>query len=309
VNAVLDWLRQATTSPSELRGRLAATLAVVLIFWAVRWLSLRIAYRRASDPRALYQWRKGITYAAFALGFLAIGRIWSAGFASASTFLGLLSAGLAIALQDPIVNLAGWLFIVWRRPFEVGDRIQVGEHKGDVIDIRVFQFTLLEVGNWVAADQSTGRVIHIPNGKVFKEALANYTQAFAYIWHEIPVLVTFESDWKKAKRILAEIGEKHALPLSEVAAERIRAAAQRFMIFYAELGPIVYTSVADSGVLLTLRYLCDPKTRRSAAEAIWEEILERFAECDDIDFAYPTHRLYTNTVEGKPGARAEPPTR
>lgn len=224
---VLDWLQQATTSPSEVRGKLVATLVVVFLFWAVRWLSLRFTYRRVDDPRALYQWRKGITYATFVLGFLAIGRIWSSGFQSISTFLGLLSAGLAIALQDPIVNLAGWLSIIWRRPFEVGDRIQVGEHKGDVIDIRVFQFTLLEVGNWVDADQSTGRVIHIPNGKVFREAQANYTQAFAYIWHEIPVLVTFESDWRRAKRILAEVGEKHALHLSEAVAERIRAAALR----------------------------------------------------------------------------------
>jgi small-conductance mechanosensitive channel len=136
VEASLDWLRHATTSPSELRGRIAATVAVVVIFWAVRWLSLHFAYHRVEDPRALYQWRKGITYVAFVLAFLAIGRIWSTGFESVSTFLGLLSAGLAIALQDPIVNLAGWLFIVWRRPFEVGDRIQVGEHKGDVIDIR-----------------------------------------------------------------------------------------------------------------------------------------------------------------------------
>ena len=67
---------------------------------------------------------------------------------------------------------------------------------------RIFMFTLMEIGNWVDADQSTGRVIHIPNGKVFKEVLANYSKGFQYIWNEIPVLVTFESNWKKAKEIL-----------------------------------------------------------------------------------------------------------
>jgi small-conductance mechanosensitive channel len=148
---------------------------------------------------------KTSAYVAFALGVLVIVPLWFEGVKSASTFLGLLSAGLAIALRDPVVNLAGWAFILWRRPFEVGDRIQIGTHAGDVIDQRIFQFTLMEIGNWVGADQSTGRVVHIPNGKVFTEMLANYSKGFQYIWDEIPVLITFESNWEKAKGILEGI--------------------------------------------------------------------------------------------------------
>ena len=94
---------------------------------------------------------------------------------------------------------------MWKRPFEVGDRIQIGDQKGDVIDQRIFMFTVLEIGNWVDADQSTGRVIHIPNGKIFLETLASYTKGFEYIWNEIPVQVTFESDWRKAKNILESL--------------------------------------------------------------------------------------------------------
>ncbi len=86
----------------------------------------------------------------------------------------------------------------------MGDRIQVGNFAGDVIDLRIFQFTLMEIGNWVDADQSTGRVIHIPNGKVFTEMLANYSKGFHYIWNEIPFLVTFESNWKKQKKYFRE---------------------------------------------------------------------------------------------------------
>ena len=209
------------------------------------------------------------------------------------------------------MNLAGWLFLVWRRPFNVGDRIQIGEHRGDVIDVRIFQFTIMEIGNWVDADQSTGRIIHVPNGKIFREAQANYTQAFHYIWNEIPVLVTFESDWRKAKGILLKVATDKALHLSIEAQEQIRRAARQFMIFYTHLTPIVYTSVADSGVLLTIRYMCEPTRRRTSAEDIWETVLTEFAAHDDIDFAYPTTRFYGNPVEGKPGARApllpEPP--
>ena len=95
------------------------------------------------------------------------------GLRSLGTFLGLLSAGLAIALKDVVASMAGWIFILWRRPFQLGDRIQIGDRAGDVVDLRLFQFTLLEIGNWVDADQSTGRSIHVPNGAVFTEPLFN----------------------------------------------------------------------------------------------------------------------------------------
>ncbi len=284
--------------------RLLTTLAVIVVFVGIRYVVLRVVYRRVEDTKVLYQWRKTLTYVTYLLTVLAVGRIWIQGFESVSTFLGLLTAGLAIALRDPIVNFAGWLFIVSRRPFEVGDRIQIGTNQGDVIDIRVFQFTLMEIGNWVAADQSTGRVIHIPNGRIFQEAQANYSKGFAYIWNEIPVLVTFESDWRKAKEILTEIANRDAEQLSKAAEESVRLAARKFMIFFTHLSPVVYTKIADSGVLLTIRYLCEPRKRRSTEEKIAEDILSRFADCPDIDFAYPTYRIYDNVVEGKPGARA-----
>lgn len=303
----VDWIRELTASGSDLSAQVLATLAVVLVFGALRYIALRIVYSRTEDSKLLYQWRKTLSYATFLLGLLAVGRIWIEGFDSVSTFLGLLSAGLAIALRDPIVNLAGWLFIIWRRPFDVGDRIQVGQDQGDVIDIRIFQFTLMEVGNWVNADQSTGRVIHIPNGKVFQVAQANSSKGFTYIWNEIPVLITFESNWEKAKQILTDIATKDADALSQAAEEKVRLAARKFMIFYTHLSPVVYTSIADSGVLLTIRYLCEPRRRRATAERMSEDILEEFAKCDDVDFAYPTYRLYSNPTEGKSGARAKLP--
>jgi small-conductance mechanosensitive channel len=236
---------------------------------------------------------------------LVVGRIWFVGFESLTTYFGLLSAGLAIAMQTPLVNLAGWGFILWRRPFNVGDRVEIAGTRGDVIDQRLFMFSLMEVGNWVNADQSTGRVIHVPNGKIFTEALANYSQGFHHIWHEVPVLITFESDWRKAKRILEEIAGHHGARLSAGAEKKVREAAKKFMIFYSTLTPAVYTTVKDCGVLLTVRSLCDPRQRRNTEQAIWEDILDAFAKESDIDFAYPTQRFYANDREGKPGTRPE----
>ena len=216
-------------------------------------------------------------------------------------------AGIAIALRDIVTNLAGWIFIVWARPLGVGDRIQLGIHQGDVVDVNPFHTTIMEIGNWVNSDQSTGRIINIPNGRIFTEALANYSRGFQYIWNEIPVLVTFESNWLEAKKILLDIACEHAEKLSGEAERQVIEASRRFLIFYSKLTPTVYTNVEDSGVLLTIRYLCEPRQRRGTQEAVWEDILNAFAGRDDIDFAYPTRRYYDNRKEGKPGSKPVPP--
>jgi len=286
------WVGTALGVDALTAEHIVATAAVVLVLWLVRWLLLRVVWRRTEDPKALYGWRKATGYIAVALGALIVGRIWVVSFRSFATFAGLVSAGLAIALRDLVANFAAWIFIVWRRPFKVGDRIQVGDYIGDVIDIRAFQFTLLEVRNWVDADQSTGRLLHVPNGLLMTQPLANYSQGFQYVWHEIPVLVTFESDWRRAKEILGEIASRHAERFSKLAEERIKEASKRFMIFYPTLTPTVYTAVRESGVLLTIRYLCRARNRRGSEQAMWESILDAFALDPQIDFAYPTTRFY-----------------
>jgi small-conductance mechanosensitive channel len=281
------------------------TILVLVVLGFIRGMLLRLVRRRVLDVRAQYNWRKAITYSIVLIGFILIGRIWIAEFGALATFLGLLSAGIAIALRDLLVDMAGWLFIVWRRPFSAGDRISVVGHAGDVIDQRLFQFTLLETGTITGAGQSTGRIIHIPNGKVFTEPVINYTRGFQYLWNEIPVTVTFESNWRAAKEILSEIAHDKAEHLSEDAERRVRQAAQEFMIFYTKLTPNVYTDVVDYGVRLTIRYLVEPRRRRGSEEVLWEAILDAFHEREDIDFAYPTRRVYYNPREGKEGARAE----
>ena len=306
---ILDELTEAIQGTFQIDAatleKLLISCAVVLVLWLSRLLVLVIVNRRSDDVRIRYRWKKTSQYVTATIAVIVIGMIWIQGFRSLATYLGLLSAGLAIALRELVANFVGWAFILWRRPFEVGDRIQIGDTAGDVIDFRIFQFTLLEIGNWVDADQSTGRVIHVNNGQVFTQSVANFSKGFQYIWNEIAVLVTFESDWEKAKGILAGIASKHGEELTTSAEEKLHEAARRFMIFYSKLTPTVYTSVRDCGVLLTIRYLCDPRKRRSTEQSIWEEILHAFAENDDIDFAYPTQRFFDNIHEGKPGARAQ----
>jgi small-conductance mechanosensitive channel len=283
----------------EMQSKLFESIFVILIIVLIQRLIKKILLTKVQDIRVRYQWQKISLYLSVFLIIFFLINTWLNIFGSVATFLGLISAGIAIALKDPLVNMVAWFFILIRKPFSVGDRIQIGKISGDVIDIRLFQFSVNEIGNWVDADQSTGRIVHIPNGIVFIEPQANYTAGFDYIWSEMPVLLTFESNWKKAKIILSEILDNHGLSLSNEAEKQIKEAAKKFLIFYTKLTPIVYTSVKDSGVMLTLRFMCNPRERRNVEEKIWEDILTKFAECDDIDFAYPTQRFYNNLTEGK----------
>jgi len=310
---MLQWiqrLEQAIGSTlgisADLFDKLATTLFVLVMVFAVRWTFLFILNRRVDDIDRRYIAVKAVNYIVGITAVLVLLRVWLGGLTGVYASIGIISAGLAIALHDPLTNLVGWIFLTIRRPFTVGDRIEIGDHAGDVIDVRLFAFSLVEIGNWVNADQSTGRILHIPNGRVFRDTLANYTQGFNFIWDEIPVTITFESNWREAKSILTEISNRHAALTSDEAARQVRKAASKYLIRYEHLTPIVWTSVADIGVTLTLRFLTEPRRRRSAEQAIWEEILDSFASRDDIDFAYPTQRFYDNVVEGKTGARAEP---
>lgn len=299
----MDWFQSLTESNQDLLFKAAITVLLFILLWILRAIVLGLFLRTTEDLKDRYTWRNGTKYIAVTLGIIGVTIIWIQQFENIATVIGLVSAGLTIALKDPIVNLAGWLFILIRKPFDVGDRIQVGEHSGDVIDIRIFQFTINEIGNWVDADQSTGRIIHIPNGTVFTASQVNYTQGFSHIWNEINVMVTFESNWQEARSILHEIISTRSENLNEQSKKDLRKASRKYMIFYNKLDPIVYTTVKESGVVLSIRYLCRPHRRRGTENEIWEDILNEFKKANDIDFAYPTQRIFLNPQEGKEGTK------
>jgi small-conductance mechanosensitive channel len=296
---LIEWIHEHWGISPAIQWNIIYSTLVIMITGILQSIILKIIHLKVKDVKNKYYWGNAIRYTLFIFAFIIIVAIWLQEFQSVATFLGLLTAGLAVALKDPIVNLFAWIFILVRKPFQVGDRIQIGDHAGDIIDIRVFQLTLNEIGNWVDADQSTGRIIHIPNGKVFTETQANYTQGFSHLWNEIKVLITFESDWEKAKSILEDIISKHTAQYTTSAKEKLIEASKKFMIFYNTLSPNIYTSVRDSGVLLTIRYICEPRKRRATEHVIWEDILKAFDKHGDIQFAYPTQRFYYEKDEGR----------
>lgn len=307
ITALLERIESVTGIVPHIQLKLFYTIIILIVAPLAQLAVMAIVRRRIKETTSIYRALVATRYTVSILVFLSLGIIWIQGFKDIATYLSIISAGLVIALQDSVSNVAGFLFILWRKPFKVGDRIEIDGIAGDVIDIRAFQFTVVEIRNWVDSDQSTGRIVHIPNRKVMSEPTANFTTGFEYIWHEVAVLVTFESNWQKAKEILTQVANEFCEKFTPEAERQIRKTSQRYMIIAGKLTPIVWTTVRDSGVLLTLRFLTYARSRRSIEQTIWEAILTRFAECDDIDFAYPTTRYYNNMAEGKPGARAEMP--
>jgi small-conductance mechanosensitive channel len=276
---------------SETTSEIVGSVSVVVGLFLLRWLILRYVHRNIDDPDVWFRAKRIATYATTVVAVITLAWIWVDAFDELPTYLGLVSAGVAIALADLLKNMAGWLFILVRRPLRIGDRIEVDGTAGDVVDIRLFRFSLMEIGKWVHADQSTGRLVHVPNGVVFTTPIANYTEGFEHIWHEVPVLITFESDWQKARRIIREEVEAVST-FDEQALRRLRETARQYQIKIGALTPIVYLKVEDSGVLLTGRLLIRARERRFVDERIWSALLTRFAEEDDIELAYPTVRTF-----------------
>ena len=288
---MITWLQEAFDL-SENASRLILSGGVIALLAALRFAALFVVKRRIDDPTVWYRVRKIMSYVVWIIGIIALASIWVAG-GEITTYLGLVSAGLAISLADPIKDLVGWLFIVLRRPFRIGDRVEVDGNIGDIVDIRVFRFSMLEIGNWVDADQSTGRLVHIPNLVVWSKPIANYSEGFAFIWHEVPVLVTFESDWEQAEEIVKAALDEHAEHHEPGRARaELRESMSAYRIRYTHTTPATYITVKDSGVLVTGRILVEVRKRRQVEGAIWRSILRALAEEPTVELAYPTIRAY-----------------
>ncbi len=286
----MDWLTDALAESTL--NHLLLSLGALLVALIGRVLVRRLIDSTVDDHESQYRARKVVNYSATFLFLVTLAFIWVDAFETLPTYLGLVSAGIAIALSDVLKNMAGWVLILTRKPFEVGDRIEVMGLIGDIVDVRLFRFSMLEVGGWVEAEQSTGRLVHVPNGIVFNHPVANYTEGFAYIWDEIPIVVTFESDWKHAEELVREVLAAEAPDLEGAAESRIRETARNYSIRIGKLTPNVYVSVRDHGVLLTARYLVETRTRRGRADRVWRAVLEAFAGAPNVDLAYPTTRTY-----------------
>ena len=295
------WLSSLSGLRTETLHKIHMSILAIVLLYSLKLIIQKIVYDRTEEPVVRYRWMKAAAYGYFCLLSLVLLRTWFEASWPIGNIFALTSAAMTLALQDFVKSFAAWLYIIWRKPFSLGDRIRVGDVAGDVIDISMMRFSLNEIGEWVDSDQSTGRIIHVENNRILNNPIINFTEGFPYIWEELPVLVTFESNWKKAKKIIHEVIKIHSINTKKISGKTIRDISRKYMIFYHKVTPIVYTSVKDCGVLLTARLVVEPRQRRIIDERVWEDILTEFAKHPDIDFAYPTQRFLVNQTEAKNG--------
>ncbi len=248
-----------------------------------------IINRISDDSPNIYTIRKVSSYIITSLSALLLFGIWIQRLGDLSVALGILGAGLAFALQEVIGSIAGWTTIITGKPFTIGDRIETGSIRGDVIDISILRTTLMEIGNWLDGDHNTGRIVTLSNAFLFKEPLFNYSVHLNFVWDEISIPVTFESNWKKAIELMGSAVREHSayqelLPKAE---KQRRAARRKLAVKMTSLEPRVYVKITDNWIALGLVYPVDTELRRTFRSQINQELLSEF-EAEGIIVASQT---------------------
>lgn len=193
-----------------------------------------------------------------------------------SLIIGLASAGLAFALQEVILSVAGWISIFSSKIYKTGDRIELNGVRGDVIDISITRTTLMEIGAWTKSDNYSGRIVQISNSFVFKGPVSNYSTDFPFVWDEIVLPVAYGSDLQEAKDILENVSSAHLSEYAEFAKEYWQQMINKYYIENANVEPTLSVKLTDNWIEITLRYVVDFKKRRSSRSALSSEVLQAF---------------------------------
>lgn len=282
-------------------GKVWILVIVPLLLLLLVFLLRRAALRKIKDVDKQYFARKLIARVTVGVLVVYFGFVLLAGAhaGNIATIVGLLGAGLAVALQDIISSFVAWFFIIGPRGFDVGDRIRIGSVKGDVVDVGILRSVVLAVRDVGEVEgQATGALRVFPNNMVFKQPLENFTVGNEYVWHEIDFTITYESNWRKAERII--LSAVNVIDTERIASEargKMESMRRNFQVRVGALTPIVYVEVADSGVVLTLRYLCGVREVRGTGDRITREVLVRFSDTPDVALAYPTMRIVPTPVK------------
>lgn len=289
---------------SSLAGRLATTGALVAAAVVLGGLAGRLLARRAADPYNRYYVRKAAHYGVFVLLLIALAVVWRPFAGRIGVVVGLAAAGVAFAMQEVIGALAGWTSILTGRQFRVGDRIEMGGVRGDVLDITPLRTKVLEIGttepgnSWVRGRQYTGRVVSISNKAVFSEPVFNSTAVLEHLWEELTVPVRHGGDWRLAEQILREEAER--VSAAQGARQAIEAMRRRYPVGRTEVEPRVFVRPTDNWVELSARFVVPVRSARAVKDELSRRVLDRFAE-HGIEVASATQDV---TVRAAPTDRS-----
>lgn len=282
----LDRLADFDVNSEVVQNLLMMVLILIGIAILVR-IGTRVAHRYITETTSLYRTTRTIRHIGLFLALTLLLGLFVEDLGGFVTILTVVGAGLAIALREVLLSVAGWARLTLLTTYKYGDRIEINGIKGDVIDIRVMRTTLMEIGGWVDAEQSTGRIVHFPNAWLFAHAVYNYTRGFSFVWNEMSVTVSYRSDWEGARAILLSLAEESSAIIEKQVAQQIREMSREYLVHYSILTPFVYLRLAPNGVHLTLRHLCEARKRRGTVHALTISLLQAFEAHGGIELAYP----------------------
>lgn len=256
---------------------------VLLLGWGLRALS-RAVLRQTSNERTIFWTRQGIRLFSGILLVFGTASIWFNDPATLTTALGLISAGLAFALQKVVTAFAGYVVILRGKTFNVGDRIAMGGVRGDVIALGFTQTTIMEMGQppsvqgadpamWVQSRQYTGRVVTVSNAKIFEEPVYNYTHEFPYLWEEMTVPIQYAADRGRVEQILLAAAGRHAVRSEELDQATIDELKRRYFLDRLGTQPRVYYRLTDNWLELAVRFIVRDHGIRDVKDAMARDIL------------------------------------
>lgn len=262
-------------------GKLVASALVLLLVVTIVKYAQRALGRYVDDAQRRYRLRKLVTFFGYLLTVLLLSIVFADRLAGLTVLLGVIGAGVAFALQEIIVSVAGWIALSFGRLYDVGDRVQVGGIKGDVIDIGVLRTTIMQIGEWVDADQYNGRIVRVANSFVFKEPVFNYSGEFPFLWDEIMVPIKYGSDYRLARQLIEQAAEQIVGDYSRGAEEAWERITRRYLIEKAAVRPMVTMVATQNWIEFTLRYVVDYKARRATKDRLFVRILEEIDRVPD----------------------------
>ncbi len=270
-----DLLKQAV-SLSLLGKCIAAVVGILIIHTAFRVLEQTVP-RRFGQADARYRVRKFVVFSGYLASLLFLAMLFEDRLGRLSFALGIIGAGVAVALQDVVASIAGAFSIGFSKLYTVGDRVQIGDTRGDVIDIGLLRTTLMEIGNWVSRDSYNGRLVRIPNSTVLKASVFNYSQGFRFVWDEIKVVLSVSSDCQLAREMLLRVADAAIGEYLAEARSSWKYISDNYRIENPSLEPTVALAVNAGSLEFSLSYVVDYTKRTSLKTQLFTKLVEEVA--------------------------------
>ena len=277
-------------------GKIVALAVALLVTFAVVKFAQRSLGRYVKDVDTRYRARKFVTFLGYLSALLIISIVFSDKLGGFTVAFGVAGAGIAFSLQEVIASVAGWAAISVGNFYSPGDRVQVGGIRGDVIDVSILRTTLMEVGEWVAADLYTGRIVRVSNSSVFKDPVFNYSGDFPFLWDEITLPVKYGSDWKEAREMLRGLVNEVLVGYADQVKESWLNVVRQYRVEQANVEPMITLRATDNWIEFTVRYVVDYRKRRWMKDHLFTRILEEVDKSDNrIRLASATFELVSGS--------------